>query len=973
MEIKITSMKKGKCTHFPATAIQVQVTNIVTPYFIRIYNGETYSSRLSKVNRELQRRVQKEVLKNDESIMPQIQDSVVVHMFDKKIDIPSWWCRGIVGSLNTATSKYNVFLPDYGNAIELSRKDFSIVPKNFFNDIDYLTFTIGLYNIIPAGVDSMDNSKQNQSVTIFEDWSAAAIQFTKELLIAAQQIYFEVLATENNRKFGDLYLIMEDEILSLRETLVYNQFAVYLDSELVESIENPAINGGMANGDINSCTTSNGRELVNGEKQSLHEGTDDEVPTSGEEASNKFLVAQTLKKIVHSTLVAADDPQETLVCSKTKCKYLCEIADAKFTTGIHQGLKMLEFEKPLSIQSYVWPAIMSGLDVVAIGPPKSGKTMAYVAPVASTITTYKLAKMYNGCQILISTPPFLTRFMNKYKKILNIDGLTHLILDGADMMFDKYFQSLAELFSKHRVICNRDRQDLSTPLLQIITVAREWTPFVKKFVMTSMDNPYVCIRSYMEAAVYGCVRATLHCMVSQGKNEKTLELLQKSESNLKTMIICANYDEAVDVNAFLTSQSKKTLLVHEKTVLTEMQGVRSYWMASVWGEYPILICTDEVLSELKITDVEWLIHYSVNVKTKTMFYNRFKCLMNNWKMKNNNCKVTIMVDETNNKEFYGVVNTVQRLGAKISQNLRQAVKRISVTLDREKKHYPICDKVKALGYCPKKHSCIYRHCVLREVDMPMTDIKIGDNVQLLVTYIHDATHYSARIIKYTNPDTNKITAFPADEYARFHIKMQEYYSVFDNKKKKRGVSVGDICVMEEMMDRYKRVQILHIVESTIRDDLNIVRVRCIDDGMIFQKRMAYELLEIPDELLKWPVHIVEVFLAGISPFDSETDWNRCVDDAVHQWFDTFLDKESYVCGKVCLHLGNTLWMESLEIRSSLIGCNDFFNSSLKTELINTKHGVKNGDHMKYLLELCKADGLTWINDHVIEEGDTMPD
>lgn len=51
--------------------------------------------------------------------------------------------------------------------------------------------------------------------------------------------------------------------------------------------------------------------------------------------------------------------------------------------------------------------------------------------------------MFNGCQILISTPRFLMRFMNKNKKLVNFKNLRYLILDDGDIILDKYFDSVS--------------------------------------------------------------------------------------------------------------------------------------------------------------------------------------------------------------------------------------------------------------------------------------------------------------------------------------------------------------------------------------------------------------------------------------------------------------------------------------------------------------------------------------------------
>ena len=49
----------------------------------------------------------------------------------------------------------------------------------------------------------------------------------------------------------------------------------------------------------------------------------------------------------------------------------------------------------------------------------------------------------------------------------------------------------------------------------------------------------------------------------------------------------------------------------------------------VSGVHPVLVCTDDVLPELDVTDAMWLIHYSLP-RTKTGFGFRFSCLMKNY-------------------------------------------------------------------------------------------------------------------------------------------------------------------------------------------------------------------------------------------------------------------------------------------------------------------------------------------------------
>ena len=108
---------------------------------------------------------------------------------------------------------------------------------------------------------------------------------------------------------------------------------------------------------------------------------------------------------------------------------------------------------------------------------------------------------------------------------------------------------------------------------------------------------------------------------------------------IKTVIICANSEEAQALNEYLSS-SRKTLVACEKMNYTvEIAAVRESWKASISGLYPILICTDLVLIALNITDVDWLIHYSIAVPSKTQFYFRFSMLMDNLRTVRSNGEV----------------------------------------------------------------------------------------------------------------------------------------------------------------------------------------------------------------------------------------------------------------------------------------------------------------------------------------------
>lgn len=61
--------------------------------------------------------------------------------------------------------------------------------------------------------------------------------------------------------------------------------------------------------------------------------------------------------------------------------------------------------------------------------------------------------------------------------------------------------------------------------------------------------------------------------------------------------------------------------------------------------------------------------------------------------------------------------------------------------------------------------------------------------------------------------------------------------------------------------------------------------------------------------------------------------------------------------QVQLHIADTLWVDPLEIHTPIIGYSDLINSSLKTHMLQKKHGESADDHLAKLYELCEIGNL----------------
>ncbi|XP_043791864.1 putative ATP-dependent RNA helicase TDRD12 isoform X4 [Apis laboriosa] len=801
----------------PSTVTIIKVTNVLTPYIIRICEIKHYNEKLNSINKKLfkKKEIFKTIKKNSE---PKIGDAVIVYnKLHTTFDFPGWLSRGHICNIGNLKDTYNIFLSDHGICVVLKKEDFVICSTDIITE-EYLSFTAGLYNVLPADV-KYDFSMHNETLTILDEWSTSAIEYTKELINASDTIYFDYLVSDQyGRYYGEFYLNIKNNIICLSEILVLNHYAVYLDKELLQFIKNP-------------MNKKLDRKIINNEII-FYLNISKMLSNNNKEKEKKESFINKMKFEKDKYYEFKKNKERVLIYGEDKYECLNSTLDAKFPAEIHKIWKsLIQSSKPRKIQSYIWPAIKKGLDIITIGTAKSGKTTGYAFAICGLLATnanlpqginpsvlilcssssevlevnflcteflqnYEkirsiaaingkserslVAEMFNGCQILISTPRFLVRFMNRNEKLINFKNLQYLILDGGDIILNKYYDSVNHLFKKYNIISNRE---LKNKMLQIIITAAHWTPQLKKVAFILMDNPCICIASFLEAAIFKSVHINIYVINSKKKNEKLLDLLSNGYSYIRTIIICTNTDEAEKLYNFLQKHIE-ILLAHGNMNFFQLQDIKQCWNVCISGSYPILICTDDILSDIDITNVTWLIHYSIPLHSKTQFNFRFSTLIENLQMENCNCKVTIMMDENNDIQFLHVMKIMQRMNVTIPQNILENIKFITNALEKKKENYPICDNIKSWGFCNKQVSCAFRHKIISKIDIPLTNIQINDKVKFRVVSILDATHVSARIISYIKFDTLEEIEFPNTQYMLISRSIQEYYSCAKNRNVK---------------------------------------------------------------------------------------------------------------------------------------------------------------------------------------------
>lgn len=491
----------------PVNAVPINVTSVKNPYLMTAYVIKEYEKTIEQIVRKLWKFVKTEEFLNKDNdvdlnigdvsdtfimaeldkflinlktlfyfyyikemhisfLIKYILQMVIVHCenYRNMIELPSFICRGLITNISKETGDYYIFLVDYGTCVKLIRNDLSVVSHNFLST-KHLTKYVSVYNILP-----LCQKSNSSSTTILEEWSKEAIQYTKDLFAASKIIYFDhvMTAEKSGIEYGEFYLIIEDMTIHLSNILEIKHHAICSEKvqKLVKSLNYKQENKTEPVVHVNiSNRTNNKIKFFNSLKNSMRN-----------------------KHIFHSDKI--------LIKSHIYCGVFTDVSHLGYPHEIYEGWKeFFKSTRPMKLQKHMWPAINKRLNVVAVGPPQCGKTSGCAMAACGLATLYKhqshkpteplilflcssssdvidvqsictsllenidgvksvaalnrrtyrsvAATIYSGCQILITTPRYLVRFLNTAKGVLSFNKLTCLILDNADIILRKYYDSVS--------------------------------------------------------------------------------------------------------------------------------------------------------------------------------------------------------------------------------------------------------------------------------------------------------------------------------------------------------------------------------------------------------------------------------------------------------------------------------------------------------------------------------------------------
>lgn len=310
-------------------------------------------------------------------------------------------------------------------------------------------------------------------------------------------------------------------------------------------------------------------------------------------------------------------------------------ADFSLQAPIVEYLASKSFIQPSPVQAEALPVILEGRDVIVESPTGTGKTLAYLLPIANQLqkeskdiqalilapthelvmqifreadalldklnmsaaaliggvdVKRQLEKLKTNPTVVVATPGRLQELLDTRK--IKIHNVTTLVVDEADRMLDKGFAQSVRAVSK-RVMRDTQRLFFSATL----------PAQVRTELMEMCNNPVT-----IEAAPIGDKGSVFHFYLVSETRKKVDDLrrLIRLLEVPKTLVFVNRIDRVEEIMGKLRYNHLDCRLLHRESSKEERAKVLREYRDSL---FPVLIVTDVAARGLDIPDVELVIHF----------------------------------------------------------------------------------------------------------------------------------------------------------------------------------------------------------------------------------------------------------------------------------------------------------------------------------------------------------------------------
>ncbi|XP_016076366.1 PREDICTED: putative ATP-dependent RNA helicase TDRD12 [Miniopterus natalensis] len=674
---------------------------------------------------------------------------------------------------------------------------------------------------------------------------------------------------------------------------------------------------------------------------------------------------------------------------------------APLSAELKKALQRNQFLGPSHTESYSWPPIARGCDVVVISqcgndpllylppvltilqtggcykslPSRNGPLAVIVCPgwkkaqfIFELLGDYSVSsrplhpmlltiglhkdeaknmKLPRGCDVIVTTPHSLLRLL-KYQSLLFL-RLCHLILDEVEVLFFEANEQVFAILDNFKK--NIEVEERESAPHQIIAVGVRWNRHIEHLIKEFMNDPYIVITAMEEAALYGNVQQVVHLCLESEKTSTLLQTLDFIPSQAqKTLIFTCSVAETEIVCKVVESNSIFCLKMHKEMVFN-LKSVLEQWMKKLSsGSHIVLALTDDCIPLLAITDATCVIHFSFPSSPK-IFGGRLYCMSDHFqslteqgspaKQGDKKTKSVLLLTERSACHAVGVLRYLERADAKIPSELYQFTAGVLEAKEDKKARRPLCPYLKAFGFCKDKRICPDRHHINLEIDMPRKlpnqALPMFGYIKIIPFYILNATNYFGRIV-----DKH------VDLYSTLNAEMKEYFEESSNKTTIEKVEKFGLYGLAEKT-LFHRVQVLEVRQKKDTWALDNVLVKFIDEGRTGLVTRD-QLLHLPETFYTLPPQAVEFIVCRVKPADNEIEWNPKVTRYIHHKIIGKLHD-----AKVVLALGNTVWVDPMvhvtklsNLKTSVIDYN------VRAEILSMGMGIDNSEHTEQLKKLYEG-------------------
>ncbi|XP_032303044.1 putative ATP-dependent RNA helicase TDRD12 isoform X2 [Coturnix japonica] len=904
------------------------------------------------------------------------------------------WCRAVVKSIMYCADYYQIecFLVDYAKYTFVKSKDVRVAMEKF-TQIPFRAKKCRLYCTKPVTL-RVNFCEDTAKIVPAKRWDNAATWYFQSLLKATTQIKAKLCSVEGDIFHVILYVTVEDEKVCINDDLVLKNFARF--EEARENIPSPA----KEQDNLTSLNiVSPPVEIINPALAFRPVRLQENVPKNLE--AGHTVSSSSLEKTYKRSDKDLNENNESrfqnlseersFVFLSNKIEPTPVLEKAPLHDSLKKELAQDMFLGPNFTESYCWPAVARGCDVVAISY-QGNDPFIYIPPVLTILQVescykalpkrngplvlilcpgwrkaqlvFELLKKYSrcsrmlhpvliilgnnkeeaetakiqGCEIIVTTPYSLLRLYEYH--ILMFSGLSHLILDEMEVLFSEAAEQVFVILNYYKK--GRITEEWKYPPRQIIAVGTRWNKHVGSLIKEFMNDPYIVITALEEASIFGNVQQVVQHCVSSERIAVLLKMMDFTPNNLQKVLVFTNsIDEVEIVHKALKRNSIFAFKIH-KEMEFNIKGFLEHWTKSYGsGSRVVLVLTDDCMQFLEITDASCVIHFSFP-SSPIIFGRRLYSMSDNFynvikDSSDQDClqaRSVIMLTETSECHTVGILRYLEHAEADIPPGLA------GVLEAEEKKKFarPLCTYLKMFGTCKNRTVCPDRHQINLQVDMlqnmPSKPIQTSGYVTVLPLHIVNATNYFGRIV-----DKHE------DQYTILAEEINEYFKETSNRvavQKVEKLALYGFC--EETV--FHRVQ---VVETSSKEEENFnIKIEYIDEGRTSQVQSS-QLLHLPARFQHLPPQAVEFVVCRVKPIDNDTEWNPRVTHRIRKK----IERKPHEA-KVVLTLGNTVWIDPMVRVTRLSDLKMYVNEySVRSEILSTGLGTDNPEHILQLQKLCE--------------------